>query len=85
MNETNPARGKVMRPGLAGGCSRWMPIDMSTPVNKAAQGNVAYRAAPNGVRRCVLCLNFIGGSNACQVVEGQISPDAWCTVWVRRS
>jgi hypothetical protein len=36
-----------------------------------------YRAAPNGIQRCEICLQF-RPPNRCNLVEGEISPKGWC-------
>lgn len=84
MIETNSSRRSVRRPALASGCSMWTPISMSV-TNTVQQGSVQYQATPSGVRSCGACLNFIPGSNTCKVVEGRISPQGWCNVWVARA
>ena len=71
MIDSNLPRRPVLRPALASGCSRWTPI-----------AKVQYQATP---RSCGFCLNCIAGANACKVVEGRISPEGWCAVWVARA
>lgn len=49
---------------------------------KSSQASVQYQAQPKGDQKCNGCLHFIAESNTCKVVEGQISPDGWCILWV---
>ena len=50
-----------------------------TKVSKAA---VHYQEQPKGDQKCSTCNNFIAASNTCKLVEGQINPNGWCTLWV---
>lgn len=52
---------------------------------KASQESVQYRTQPNGDQKCDGCQHFIAGSNTCQLVEGQISPDGWCVLWAKKT
>ena len=52
---------------------------------KVAQASVNYQAQPNEGRRCADCQHFIAESGSCKLVEGQIVPDGWCTLWAKRS
>ncbi|MBK9784992.1 MAG: hypothetical protein IPP59_12870 [Betaproteobacteria bacterium] len=81
MIDTNLPRRPVLRPALASGCSRWTPIAKAA-ADKLPQRDVQYQATP---RSCGFCLNCIAGANACKVVEGRISPEGWCSVWVARA
>lgn len=54
----------------------------STPA-KMTQANARYQMQPKGEQKCGNCANFIAGSNTCKLVDGQISPEAWCTIWAK--
>ena len=81
MIDTNSPRRPVLRPALASGCGRWTPI-AKTVADKLSQRDVQYQATP---RSCGVCLNFISEADACKVVEGRISPQAWGAAWVARA
>lgn len=51
---------------------------------KVSQASVQYQTQPKGEQKCSGCLYFIE-SNACALVEGQISPDGWCTLWAQKT
>jgi hypothetical protein len=56
------------------------------PANaKVSQASVQYQAQPKGEEKCADCQHFIAASNTCALVEGQISPEAWCSLWTRKS
>lgn len=85
-NEITPRR-KVMRNALAVGCSLWMPIALPAEATgkKLPQASAQYQAKPKGDQRCANCVNFIADSNTCKLVEGPISPQGWCSLWVKKS
>lgn len=52
---------------------------------KASQASAQYQPQPKGEQKCSGCLHFIPESNTCKVVDGQISPDGWCRLWVKKA
>lgn len=48
--------------------------------NKVAQNSVAYQDKPKGAQRCDGCTLF-QAPNTCKVVDGQISPQGWCSLF----
>lgn len=51
---------------------------------KLTQASVQYQTQPKGEQKCATCVNFIAASNTCKLVDGQISPDGWCTLWAKK-
>lgn len=51
---------------------------------KVSQASVQYQDQPHGAQKCANCIQFIQ-PNACKVVEGVISPEGWCALWVGRT
>lgn len=51
---------------------------------KASQASVQYQNQPKGEQKCANCMHFVG-PNACKVVEGEISPEGWCLIWVKQT
>jgi hypothetical protein len=45
---------------------------------------VKYQNSPNGVQECANCMQFVAETNTCKVVEGNVSPRGWCTLWVSK-
>jgi hypothetical protein len=45
---------------------------------------VVYQASPKGAQQCENCLLF-QAPNACQVVDGTISPSGWCKLWAKKA
>jgi hypothetical protein len=52
---------------------------------KVPQASVQYQAEPKGDQQCSGCIHFIAESNTCKLVEGQISPNGWCTLWAKEA
>jgi hypothetical protein len=52
---------------------------------KMSQASVQYQTQPKGDQKCGGCLHFIAESNSCKLVEGQISPDGWCSLWAQKA
>jgi High potential iron-sulfur protein len=50
---------------------------------KISQAQAKYQGQPKGDQMCANCTNFIT-PNSCKVVEGKVSHDGWCTLWVRK-
>jgi hypothetical protein len=48
---------------------------------KISQAAVAYQPQPNGDKRCDRCAQF-QPPNACKIIDGTISPQGWCKVFV---
>ena len=66
------------------------PATSATPAAPAAttkvpQANAQYQAQPKGEQKCGQCLHFIAGSNTCKLVDGQISPEGWCSLWAKKA
>jgi len=57
----------------------------ATTPKKISQASVQYQPQPKGEQKCSGCLHFIPESNACKLVDGQISPEGWCKLWVKKA
>lgn len=55
--------------------------DAAPPV-KVSKAQVQYQTEPKGEQRCANCAQFEPETNTCKVVEGDISLDGWCMLWV---
>ncbi len=69
----------------SGWCNIWRPqlksqIAKVDADGKLTQGDVAYQNKPKGGERCNNCRVFTP-PNACNSVQGRISPLGWCNVW----
>ena len=50
---------------------------------KLPKSAVAYQDHPKGDQDCANC-NLFQPPNACKNVAGDISPKAWCNIWVKK-
>ena len=51
---------------------------------KVPQKTVAYQDKPKGTQRCDGCTNF-QPPNGCKLVEGEISPQGWCSLFAQKN
>ena len=92
-----PPRRVVLRGTLAVGCSLFGPIALFSSLatsahaaspaatKKMPKASVQYQTQPKGEQKCSNCVNFIAKSNTCKLVDGQISPTGWCTLWSKKA
>lgn len=52
---------------------------------KVSKAQVQYQEQPKGDQKCSTCTHFVPESNTCKVVDGQISPNGWCTLWAKKA
>jgi hypothetical protein len=50
---------------------------------KMAQSAVRYQDSPKDGKKCSGCNLFVP-PNACKSVDGKISPEGWCALWVKK-
>jgi hypothetical protein len=51
---------------------------------KVSKETSKYQDKPSGDKQCSNCVQFIP-NNGCKVVEGTISPQGYCMLWVKKS
>ena len=51
---------------------------------KVSKPSVAYQDQPDSGRRCALCPHFVA-PGSCRIVEGSISPQGYCRLFVAAS
>ena len=69
--------------GVALGAGREAGAQDSKPkaiLKKYSKERVGYRDEPYQGRTCSKCVLYAGDGN-CAIVDGQVSPDGWCTQW----
>ena len=52
---------------------------------KMTQASVQYQAQPKGDLKCGNCMHFNAESSTCKVVDGPISLDGWCSLWIKKA
>jgi len=58
--------------------------NLATAQAKVAQNTVSYQDKPKGAQRCDGCTNF-QPPNACKMVDGEISPQGWCSLFTKKA
>jgi hypothetical protein len=58
--------------------------DASATPGKMTQASVKYQAQPKDGQQCAGCMHFIAGTNTCELVDGQISAEGWCSLWAKK-
>lgn len=63
------------------------PMEPGAPAApaKVSQASVQYQTGPKDGKMCADCIHFIAESNTCKLVEGDISPTGWCTLWAQKA
>jgi hypothetical protein len=51
---------------------------------KVSQKSVSYQTQPKDTQRCDGCNNF-QPPNACKMVEGEINPQGWCSLFAKKA
>jgi hypothetical protein len=51
---------------------------------KMAQAAVKYQTEPKDGHQCDGC-NFFVAPNSCKMVDGEIKPNGWCALWVKKA
>jgi len=67
----------------------WLMSGSALAQQKVPQASVKYQDKPNGNQKCSNCLQFVPGSSptamgTCKVVDGPISPEGYCIIWVAK-
>ena len=51
---------------------------------KVSKATAKYQDHPNGGNKCSLC-QYFRPPHSCQLVQGNISPDGWCTFFAKKT
>ena len=68
---------------IAAGATSLLGLMSDSADAKIAQTGVRYQDSPKDGKRCDGCKLFIA-PNACKTVDGAISPQGWCALWVKK-
>ena len=69
--------------GAVSGVAAIVGTSMPALAAKASQKSVKYQDTPKGEARCENCTLF-EPPNSCKTVEGTVSPNGWCMVYVKK-
>jgi len=57
-----------------------MAANLARAQTKLSKTLVGYQDTPKGTQNCAGCALFLA-PNACQNVDGDVSPQGWCKIW----
>jgi hypothetical protein len=86
----NDCRGMSRRVVLSGAALGLGAAAIVTAVSQAAaqqkisQADAKYQGTPKGDQHCDGCANF-QPPNACKFVQGGVSPNGWCQLFIPKS
>jgi hypothetical protein len=63
------------------GLITWSTTPLYAKVPKAT---FKYQDTPMDGKKCINCTYFIPETNECKMVEGAISPEGWCRIFVQK-
>jgi len=69
---------------LAAGAAAVLQSAKYANAAKMSQSAAAYQDSPKGSQQCSNCALF-QAPNSCRVVDGDISPSAWCKLWAKKA
>jgi len=75
---------RVATYGVGAAVIHGLGLSLAAAQAKASQKSVSYQATPKGEQRCDGCSNF-QPPNACKMVEGDISPQGWCSLFAKKA
>lgn len=80
------SRRKILLRGVActaGGAALFGPLTAARAA-KVSKQSVGYQESPKGDQQCSNCAQF-KPPNACNFVDGDISPSGWCQIWAKKT
>ena len=87
MTHDNKDRGSISRRAVLAGTRLTLGVAIAAKTVSPAdaqpnfsQADAMYQTMPKGDQRCGLCNSFLS-PNACQLVQGAISPTGWCQLF----
>lgn len=51
---------------------------------KAPKKAFRYQETPLDGKKCSDCIYYLPETSECKMVEGSISPDGWCTIYMKK-
>ena len=83
-NELSPiSRRTILIGGLVTGAASLLATTFANATARVSQSAVHFQTASNDGKNCGTCKHFIGPS-ACRFVEGQVSSNDSCWIWLSK-
>ena len=70
--------------GVGAALIHFSVVKLALAQAKVQQNTVSYQAKPKGTQRCEECVNF-QAPNACKMVDGEITPQGWCSLFTKKT
>lgn len=51
---------------------------------KGSKKQFKYQETPKNGEACKDCMHFLPKTNECNIIEGSISPEGWCTLYHKK-
>ena len=85
-NKPNRRRGFLKDAMLIGGAAAiGLAQSSANAQQKVAKSVFQYQDTPKDGKQCSTCEFFIAGAKpTCKIVEGDITPNGWCSAWVQK-
>jgi hypothetical protein len=77
------SRRSLLAAAAAAGSAPILGLSAGPAMAKMSEAAVSYQDSPKGDRNCAGC-NLFQPPSACKTVEGTISPNGWCKIWVKK-
>ncbi len=73
----------LRRAACAAGATAILGVGVNAAMaGKMSQASVGYQPSPKGSQSCSNCRLF-QAPNACRSVDGSVSPQGWCRIWLK--
>lgn len=69
---------------LLGASLPFITADMAKAQEKANKTTAKYQEQPKDGHSCSIC-QFFHPPKTCQLVDGDISPNGWCSFWAKKA
>jgi len=66
------------------GAAPILVMSVAPAMAKMSEAAVGYQDSPKGDRNCAGC-NLFQPPSSCKTVDGTISPNGWCKIWVKKA
>ena len=76
-------RRAIVQAAAVAGAVPALVLAASPALAKASQASVAYQDTPKDGKNCANCNVFVS-PDSCKIVDGKVSPNGWCKVWVKK-
>jgi hypothetical protein len=78
------SRRRLLASVAAAGAAPILAMSVTPAMAKMSEASVGYQDSPKGDHSCSNC-NLFQPPSACKTVDGAISPNGWCKIWVKKA